>query len=111
MSRHRKFQYSRSRAVALIAAGAFTVATAATAAATTWISGPSRSIASRAHEADVGSLLTVSGQMLQMQAFQQSTTSQARQAYQIRDAAAQLAAAHWNAARVKAATKPPGPTL
>jgi len=37
--------------------------------------------------------------MLQMQAFQQSTTSQAVQAYQIRDTAAQLAAAHWNAAR------------
>ena len=41
-----------------------------------------------------------------MQAFQQSTTSQAVRAYQIRDTAAQLAAAHWNAARVQAATKP-----
>jgi hypothetical protein len=105
LSRHRKFQCSRSRAVALIAAGAFTVAATATATATTWISGPSTSTASRAHEADVGLLLTVSGQTLQTQAFQQSTTSQAQQAYQIRDAAAQLAAAHWNAARVKAAKK------
>ena len=69
------------------------------------MSGPSLSTASRAHEADAGSLLTVSGQVLQMQAFQQSTTSQAQQAYQIRDAAAQLAAAHWSAAQAQAAKK------
>ncbi len=47
--------------------------------------------------------------MLQMQAFQQSTTSQAVQAYQIRDTAAQLAAAHWNAAQAQAAKKPAAP--
>jgi hypothetical protein len=103
LSRHRKVQCSRSRAVALIAAGAVTLAAAAT-AATTWTSGPSRSIASPAHDAGAGSLLTVSGQMLQMQAFQQSTTSQAVQAYQIRDTAAQLAAAHWAAARAAGKT-------
>ena len=44
-----------------------------------------------------------------MQAFQESTTSQAVQAYQIRDTAAQLAAAHWNAGRAPAAKKPAAP--
>jgi hypothetical protein len=111
LSRHRKIQCSRSKAVALIAAGAFTVATAATAAAATWPAAPSGSpgssgpAAGRAHEADAGSLLTVSGQKLQMQAFEQSTASQARQAYELRDLAAELSAAHWNTARAQAAKK------
>ena len=111
MSRHRKIQCSRSKAVALIAAGAFTVATAATAAAATWpaappgSSGSSGPAAGRAHEADAGSLLTVTGQKLQMQAFEQSTASQARQAYELRDLAAELSAAHWNTARAQAAKK------
>jgi hypothetical protein len=108
LSRHRKIQCSRSKAVALIAAGAFTVATAATAAAATWPaapSGSSGSAATRAHEADVGSLLTVTGQTLQMQAFEQSTESQARQATQLRDLAAELSAARWKAAQAQAARK------
>jgi hypothetical protein len=103
LSRHRKIPGSRSRAVALIAAGAFTVATAATAAAATWPSGPSGPAAG--HARDAGSLLTVTGQELQMQAFEHSTASQPLQAYQIRDAAAELAAAHWKAAREQAAKK------
>jgi hypothetical protein len=105
LSRHRKNQRSRSKAVALIAAGAFTVATAGAAAAATWTSGPSKSTAGHAPEADAGTLLTVTGQGLQMAAFQQSTASQAVQAYQIRDAAAELAAAHWTVARAQAAKK------
>ena len=114
MSRHRKIQCSRSKAVVLIAAGAFTVATAATAAAATWPaapaapaapSGSSGPAAARAHEADAGSLLTVTGHTLQMQAFEQSTASQALQAYQLRDQAAELSAAHWNTARAQAARK------
>jgi hypothetical protein len=114
LSRHRKIQCSRSKTVAVIAAGAFTVATAATAAAVTWpaapaapsgSSGSSGPAAGRAHEADAGSLLTVSGQTLQMQAFEQSTASQALQAYQLRDQAAELSAAHWNTARAQAARK------
>ena len=108
MSRHRKIQCSRSKTVALIAAGAFTVATAATAAAATWSAAPSGSsgpAAGRAHEADAGSLLTVTGQALQMQAFEQSNASQALQAYQLRDQAAELSAAHWNTARAQAAKK------
>jgi hypothetical protein len=114
LSRHRKIQGSRSKAAALIAAGAFTVATAATATAVTWpaapaapsgSSGSSGPAAGRAHEADAGSLLTVTGQTLQMQAFEQSTADQALQAYQLRDQAAELSAAHWNTARVQAARK------
>jgi hypothetical protein len=114
LSRHRKIQCSRSKAVVLIAAGAFTVATAATAAAATWpaapaapsgSSGSSGPAAARAHEAGAGSLLTVTGHTLQMQAFEQSTASQALQAYQLRDQAAELSAAHWNAARAQAARK------
>jgi hypothetical protein len=105
LSRHRKIQCSRSKAVVLIAAGAFTVATAATAAAASWPSGSSGPAAGRAHEADAGSLLTVTGQTLQMQAFEQSTASQARQATQLRDLAAELSAAHWKAAQAQAARK------
>jgi hypothetical protein len=108
LSRHRKIlgtvHLQRSRAVALIAAGAVTVAAAATAA--TWTSGPSGSTAGRAHKADAaGSLLTVTGQPLALRAFQQSTVSQAEQAYQVRDAAAALADAHWQTARKQAAKK------
>jgi hypothetical protein len=107
LSRHRKIQghetqSRRSRAVALIAAGAFAVAGAATATAATWTAGPT---SGRAHNAGTGSLLTIGGQTVQMQAFAQSTASQAIQAYQIRDAAAELAAAHWKAARAQAAKK------
>jgi hypothetical protein len=102
LSRHRKNQRSRSKAVALIAAGAFTVAAAGAPAAATWTSGPPSAPAGGAPEADAGALLAVTGQGLQMTAFQQSTASQAVQAYRIRDAAAELAAAHWNAVRVQA---------
>ena len=84
-------------------AGAVTVAAAATAA--TWTSGSSGSTAGRAHKADAGSLLTVTGQPLALRAFQQSTVSQAVQAYQVRDAAAELADAHWRTAREQAAKK------
>jgi hypothetical protein len=93
----------RSKAVAILAVGAVTVAAAATAA--TWTSGPSGSTAGRAHKADAGSLLTVTGQPLALRAFQQSTVSQAVQAYQVRDAAAALADAHWQTARKQAAKK------
>jgi hypothetical protein len=107
LSRHRRILCSvhprRSRAVALIAAGAVTVAAAATAA--TWTSGSSGSTAGRAHKADAGSLLTVTGQPLALRAFQQSTVNQAVQAYQVRDAAAELADAHWRTARKQAAKK------
>jgi hypothetical protein len=105
LSRHRKIPSHRSRAVALIAAGAFTVAIAATAAAATWPSGPSWPTAGREPDATAGSLLTVTGQTFQRQGFEQSTASQPLQAYQIRDATGMLAAAHWTAGREQAAKK------
>jgi hypothetical protein len=40
-----------------------------------------------------------------MAAFQQTTASQVVQAYQVREAAAEFAAAHWTAARAQAAKK------
>ena len=103
MSRHRRIPGTRSRAVALVAAGAFTVATAT--AAATWTSGSSGSAAALTHDVGAGSLLTGTGQALQMQAYQQSTVNQTLQADQDRDAAAELAAAHWRAAREQAAKK------
>ena len=109
MSRHRKIQCSRSKAVALIAAGAFTVATAATATAATWPAGPaaragsSGPAAGRAHEAHVSSLLSSTSQTFQIQAFKQNTASQALQAYQLRDQAAELSATHSQAAHQQAA--------
>jgi len=105
LSRHRKIQCSRSKAIARVAAGAFTVATATAAAAATWPSGPSGSTAGRADEAVAGSLLTVSGQALQLQPGQPSTASQTPQAAQIRDLPARLAAANWKTAQQQAAKK------
>ena len=101
MSRHRKIPAHRSRALALIAAGALTVATAATAAAATW---PSGTTAGHPRDA-AGSLLTVTGQPLQMQAFEQRTASQSLQSDQIRDPASGLAA-YGQAARAPAAREP-----
>jgi hypothetical protein len=115
LSRHRRIPGRRSKTAAVIAAGAVTVATAATAAAT-WTSGPSVPLAlhgpaaDRSHEADAGLLLAGPDQ-LAVQAVargaagQQQTASQPVAAYQIRDAAAQLADAHWAAAREQAAKK------
>lgn len=110
MSRHRSIPGRRSKTAALIAAGAVTVATAATAAATTLTSGPSGPLglhdpaASRSHEAAAG-LLLASPDQLTVQAVVQGTASQAVATYQIRDAAAELADAHWAAARKQAAKK------
>jgi len=100
LSRHRKIPAYRSRAVALIATGAFTVATAAAAAAT-W---PSGTTAGHPRGA-AGSLLTVTGQPLQMRAFEQRIANQSLQSDQIRDPASGLAA-YGQAARAPAAREP-----
>ena len=98
--------------MALIAAGAFAVATAAAATAATWPAGSaagsgsavgSGPAASRTHEAAAGSLLSIGGQAIQMQAFEQSTESQARQTLLLRDQAAELSAARWQTAQKQAA--------
>ena len=105
MSRHRKIQLSRSKAVALIAAGAFTVATASAAAAATWPSGRAAGRTYEAQAAGAGSLLTFGGQAARMQSFQQSTVSQARQDEQARAVAARVTVARWKTARDQAAKK------
>jgi hypothetical protein len=101
--RSRTLRSGRSRAVALIAAGAFTVATAATAVAVTWPSEPPGRAVGHPHEAGISSLLTLNDQPVQIQAFHQSTANQAVAAYQVRDVAARLSAAHVTTARQQAA--------
>jgi len=85
-------------------AGAFTVATAASAAAVTW---PQGSLASSAHDAPAGAGIgtgpAVTDHMIQAQAAAEATANHAVQAYQVRDAQAELAAARWMAAQHRAA--------
>jgi hypothetical protein len=105
LSRPRKIKVSRSKAIALVAVGAFSVATAATAAAATWAPGPPRSPAAGAHDAGQGARATVTDQMTPAQAAAQATVSQVLRAYQVRDAAAELAAARWQAVQERAAAQ------
>jgi hypothetical protein len=104
LSRHRKIQFSRSKAIALLAAGAFSVA-AASAAAATWAAGPPRSPGAGAHDAGHGVRVTVTDQLTPAQAAAQDTVSQVLRAYQVRDAAQELAAARWKAAQERAAER------
>jgi hypothetical protein len=105
LSRHRKIQGSRSKAIVLVVAGAFTVATAASAAAATWPQGSSRSSAPSAHDAAAGVGLGagLTDQTGQAHAIADSTADQALQAYRLRDIEAELAAARWQAAQERAA--------
>lgn len=86
-------------------AGAFTVATAASAAAATWPQGSSRSSASSAHDttAGVGLGVGLTDQTGQARSVVDSTANQALQAYRLRDTQAELAAARWQAAQARAA--------
>ena len=86
-------------------AGAFTVATAASAAAATWPLGSSRSSAPSAHDAAAGVGLGVglTDQTGQAHAVANSTANQALEAYRLRDTQAELAAARWQAAQERAA--------
>ena len=90
----------------LAVAGAFTVATAASAAAATWPQGSSGSLAPGAHDAPVGAGvgadLNVTDQMIQAQAAAGVAANHAVQAYQVRDAQAELAA-RWMTAQERAA--------
>jgi nucleoid-associated protein YgaU len=103
LARHRRVQGSRSKAIVLVVAGAFTVATAASAAAATW---PQGSSAPRAHDAaaDPGIRAGLTVQLGQAHAVAQiNTANQALQAYQLRDIQAEQAAARWRAAQERAA--------
>jgi hypothetical protein len=119
LSRHRKIHCSRSKAVALIAAGAFSVATAASAAAATWPQGTSGSAASGGHDASsVRSALTdrlapagassalvpvSAAHALAPGASQALDVNQAQETLQIRALAARITTSRWQAARDKAA--------
>jgi hypothetical protein len=109
LSRQRTNHHSRSKVIALVAAGAFTVATAASAAAT-WPQGSPASSARGAHDAlaapGTGAGLTVTDRMIQAHAAAQTAANQALQAYQvrdIRDILGALAAARGQAAQQRAA--------
>jgi hypothetical protein len=88
-------------------AGAFTVATAASAAAAGWPQGSSRSPAPSAHDApagaDIGAGLTVTDHMIPARSAADTTASQALRVYQLGDAQAELADARWMAAQEQAA--------
>jgi hypothetical protein len=103
LSRHRIIQFSRSKAIVLLAAGAFSVATAASAAAATGAPSSPRSSAAGAHDADLGGRVTVTDRVTPAQGAAQDNVSQVLRAYQVRDAVAEFAAARWQAARERAA--------
>jgi len=107
LSRHRKIQGSRSKAIVLVVAGAFTVATAASAAAATWPQGSPGSSAPRAHDAaaGVGFDAGLTDQTGKVHTVADITANQALRAYQLRDTQAVLAAARWQAAQERAAKK------
>lgn len=87
--------------------GAFTVATAASAAAATWPQGSPRSSTPSAHDAPagagLGAALAVTDQMIQARTVADAPVSQALRAYQIRGTLAELAAARRQAERAMAA--------
>jgi len=101
LSRHRRVQGSRSKAIVLVVAGAFTVATAASAAAATWPQGSSVSSPPRAHDAAAGAGIRagLTDQTGQARAVARITANQALQAYKLRDIQAELAATRWRAAQ------------
>jgi hypothetical protein len=114
LSRHRKIKFSRSKAAVIAAAGALSVATAASATAATWtqvapghsagpaaISGPGTH-----HAAARAPRLIVTDQLappMAEVANQQSSGTIAQHAYQVRLAGTQHTIAQWQAARQRAA--------
>jgi hypothetical protein len=120
LSRHRKIQLSRAKAI-LVAAGALSVATAASATAATWNSGPTASAhLNSAHlnssTQESSARLTVTDQLVAPQAevayqqtnptlAQQTSATLAQRAYQLRAAQARYATAKWTAAHKQAQAK------
>ena len=112
MSRHRKIQFSRSKAI-LVAAGALSIATVASATTTTWTTGSAGPARLSGHAEATGRIAVRApgdNGVLQLAAADQLTPPQAdvayqltgvtfARAYQIRAAAAQYAAAQRTAAQ------------
>jgi hypothetical protein len=105
LSQHRKIQFSRSKAVALLAVGTFSVATAASAAAATWPQGPPRPAAVGGPDAGRGAHVILTDRLTPAIAAAQDNVSEVLRGYQVRDAGAELADAHWKAAHDQAARK------
>jgi len=86
-------------------AGAFTVATAASAAAATWPQGSPGSSAPSAHDAAAGAGIRagLTDQMGQDHTVAETTADQALQRYQLHDIQAKLAAARWRTTQERAA--------
>ena len=114
MPRHRKVQLSRSKALVIAAAGAFSVVTAASATAATWSREPQAQPAGPGGPAEVsgaaheGVRLTVTDQLalpVAETAGQQSSATLVQQAYQVRPTETRDAIARWQAARQRAARK------
>jgi hypothetical protein len=112
LSRHRKIQFSRSKAI-LVAAGALSIATVASATTTTWTTGSAGPARLSGHAEATGRIAVRApgdNGVLQLAAADQLTPPQAdvayqltgvtfARAYQIRAAAAQYAAAQRTAAQ------------
>jgi len=113
LSRHRKVKFSRSKAVVLAAAGALSVATAASATAATWSpgsaagpDGPAEISGASTHEAAGAPRLTVTDQLalpIAQTASQNSAATVVQRAYQVRLVQARDAIAQRQAARQRAA--------
>jgi hypothetical protein len=101
LPRHRTVPSNRSKAIALIAAGAFSVAGAASAAAATWTSEPSRAPAGAANATAAIARPIVMEQLARPPASPPATSLAVR-AYQIHVAQAGDAVARWQAARRQA---------
>jgi hypothetical protein len=110
LSRHRKIQFSRSKAI-LVAAGAFSVVTAASVTAPTWTSGTSGASGHRDGSASGAAgtpLLTVTDQLARPPSdlvAQQTSVSFVQRAYQVRLVEAKYAVAQWKSAQERAARK------
>ena len=105
MPRHRTIPSNRSRAIALIAAGAFSVVGAASATAATWNREPARAPAGAAQAAAVIARPAIAARVPRSQATPQASpqaVSLAVRAFQIRATQATHAAARWQDDRLRA---------
>jgi len=105
LPRHRTIPSNRSRAIALIAAGAFSVVGAASATAATWNREPARAPAGAAQAAAVIARPAIAARVPRSQATPQASpqaVSLAVRAFQIRATQATHAAARWQDDRLRA---------
>jgi hypothetical protein len=105
LPRHRTIPSNRSRAIALIAAGAFSIVGAASATAATWNREPGRAPAGAAQAAAVIARPAIAARVPRSQVTPQASpqaVSLAVRAFQIRSTQATHAAARWQDERLRA---------